>query len=53
MRTCTLKNFSLITRDGKVEMAPAYDILNTSLALVDPQEEIALPLNGKKEKTCQ
>lgn len=42
-----LKNFSLITRDGKTILAPAYDLLNSSLVLSDP-EEIALPLNGKK-----
>jgi serine/threonine-protein kinase HipA len=42
-----LKNFSLITRDGKTTLAPAYDLLNSSLVLSDP-EEIALPLNGKK-----
>ena len=27
-----LKNFSLITRQGKVELAPAYDYLNTTVA---------------------
>jgi serine/threonine-protein kinase HipA len=45
-----LKNFSLITRAGKVELAPAYDFLNTTIALPNPQEELALPLNGKKSK---
>lgn len=29
-----LKNFSLITRDGKVELAPAYDYLNTTVAFL-------------------
>ena len=29
-----LKNFSLITRQGKVELAPAYDYLNTTLAFL-------------------
>ena len=43
-----LKNFSLITRDGKIELAPAYDFLNTTIAIPKPQEELALPLNGKK-----
>lgn len=43
-----LKNFSLITRRGKVELSPAYDLLNTSIALENPVEEIALPLRGKK-----
>lgn len=49
-----LKNFSLISRDDKVELAPAYDFLNSTiafLALGTPAkriEEIALPLRGKK-----
>jgi serine/threonine-protein kinase HipA len=45
-----LKNFSIITRDDKIELSPAYDLLNTSIALRTPQEEIALPLRGKKNK---
>lgn len=44
-----LKNFSLIIRDDKIELAPAYDLINTTLALPNPQEEIALPLMGKKK----
>lgn len=43
-----LKNFSLITRKGKVELAPAYDFVNTTLLLPNTKEELALPLNGKK-----
>ena len=49
-----LKNFSLITRNGKVELAPAYDYLSTTVAFLalgkrlDTIEEIALPLQGKK-----
>lgn len=42
-----LKNFSLITRNGKTEFSPAYDLLNTTIA-TDAVEEIALPLDGKK-----
>ena len=45
-----LKNFSLVTRDGKVELAPAYDFLNTTIALKNAREELALPLNGKKSR---
>lgn len=45
-----LKNFSLITRNKKVEMSPAYDLLNTTIALPNPIEEIALPIGGKKNK---
>ena len=43
-----LKNFSLITRDGKVSLSPGYDLINTTIALPSPAEEIALPLMGKK-----
>jgi serine/threonine-protein kinase HipA len=43
-----LKNYSLITRDNKVELSPGYDLLNTTIALPNPQEEIALPLAGNK-----
>ncbi len=46
-----LKNFSLITRNGKVELSPAYDLLNTTIALRGANiEEMALPLSGKKRK---
>lgn len=43
-----LKNFSLIRREGKIELSPAYDLLNTTIALASATEEIALPLGGKK-----
>jgi len=45
-----LKNFSLVTRGAKVELAPAYDFLNTTIALKNAREELALPLNGKKSR---
>ncbi len=43
-----LKNFSLITQNGKTTLAPAYDFLNSSIAIKNPQEEMALSLKGKK-----
>lgn len=43
-----LKNWSLITRDDKVELAPAYDLLNTTIPNPQSREELALPLHGKK-----
>lgn len=43
-----LKNFSLMTRDRKIFMSPAYDLLNSTIAQKNTKEEIALPLNGKK-----
>lgn len=45
-----LKNFSLITRNEKVELTPAYDFLNTTIALKAAKEEMALPVRGKKSK---
>ena len=45
-----LKNFSLITRNEKVELAPAYDFLNTTIALKAAKEELALPVKGKKSR---
>lgn len=45
-----LKNFSLITRHQKIELAPAYDFLNTTIALKNAKEELALPLRGKRSK---
>jgi|ERR1043166_3798661 serine/threonine-protein kinase HipA len=45
-----LKNFSLISRGEKVELAPAYDFLNTTIALKGAKEELALPVKGKKSK---
>ncbi|MCY3821091.1 MAG: HipA domain-containing protein [Gammaproteobacteria bacterium] len=54
-----LKNFSLITRQGKVEFAPAYDYLSTTVAYlalgrpIDAIEEIALPLQGKKRRLAR
>lgn len=43
-----LKNFSLITKNGKTTLTPIYDFLNSSIAIKNPEEEIALTLNGKK-----
>jgi serine/threonine-protein kinase HipA len=45
-----LKNFSLITRGIKTELTPAYDLLNTTIAIKNAKEEVALPLRGKKKK---
>jgi len=44
-----LKNFSVIRRDMKVELSPAYDLLNSTIIL-NSREELALPLGGKKNK---
>lgn len=43
-----LKNYALLTRDGITALAPAYDFINSSIAIKNPKEEIALTLNGRK-----
>lgn len=43
-----LKNFSLITKNGKTTLTPIYDFLNSSIVIKNPEEEIALTLKGKK-----
>lgn len=43
-----LKNFSLMTQNGKTTLTPVYDFLNSSIAIKNPEEEIALTLKGKK-----
>ncbi len=48
-----LKNFSLITRNNKTELSPAYDLLSTTIAVGGVIEELALPLAGKKSKISQ
>lgn len=45
-----LKNFSLIHLPQGVELAPAYDLVNTKLVMKDDIEETALSLQGKKNK---
>jgi len=43
-----LKNFSLISRENKIELSPAYDLLNSTISMNKAIEELALPLAGKK-----
>lgn len=45
-----LKNFSLINFKNGYELCPAYDLLNSAIALPADMEELALHLNGKKRK---
>lgn len=44
-----LKNFSLISREGRIELSPAYDLLSTTLAMRGAEQELALPLRGKRK----
>ncbi len=44
-----LKNFSLYSPDDeRIKLAPAYDLVNASIANPKDREETALTLNGKK-----
>ena len=43
-----LKNYSVITKDGKVILSPCYDLLNTTIEYERAYDEIALPLKGNK-----
>ena len=45
-----LKNFSIIRNGDVISLTPAYDLLNTTIVLPQPEEELALPLNAKKNK---
>ncbi len=47
-----LKNFSLLETDqrGQYMLSPAYDLLNTTIVNRADTEELALTLNGKKNK---
>ncbi len=46
-----LKNFSIQTdQDGRIRLAPAYDLLSVQMILPEDKEEMALTLNGKKNK---
>ena len=44
-----LKNFSIITGEGKVSLSPCYDLVNSTIEYKKQVEEIALPLKGKKK----
>lgn len=45
-----LKNYSIITQDKKIELSPAYDFLNTSIVVEQVEDEIALPICGKRSR---
>lgn len=45
-----LKNFSLLKTQGEYKLSPAYDLVATRLVLESDEEELALTLNGKKNK---
>lgn len=48
-----LKNFSIINKDGKIDLSPCYDLVNSTIEYKKQDEEIALPLRGKKKNLTQ
>ena len=49
-----LKNFSIIYNDeGAIRLAPAYDIVSSSLAILKENEEFAISINGKKNNIAR
>jgi serine/threonine-protein kinase HipA len=48
-----LKNFSIINKDGKITLSPCYDLVNSTIEYKKQDEEIALPIKGKKKKLTQ
>lgn len=45
-----LKNFSMIDMDTHWALAPAYDLLNVIIVNPTDNEELALPIEGKKKR---
>ena len=45
-----LKNFSMIHSGNEWSLAPAYDLLNVTIVNPEDTEELALTLEGKKQK---
>jgi serine/threonine-protein kinase HipA len=48
-----LKNFSMLESTKKYVLAPAYDHLATALVVKGDKEDLALTLNGKKNKIAR
>ena len=45
------KNFSLLSReDGNVALSPAYDLVSSRLAITEETDEMALTVNGKRNR---
>lgn len=44
-----LKNLALITLDGKTELSPVYDFVNSTIVNPNSDEELALSIGGKKK----
>jgi serine/threonine-protein kinase HipA len=45
------KNFSLLTgEDGTTALSPAYDLVSSRLVIPEEAEELALTLNGKRNR---
>ena len=46
-----LKNFALLkTKENNIQLSPAFDLVNTKVAMPADTEEMALTINAKKRK---
>ena len=45
-----LKNFSMIETNNGWSLSPAYDLLNAAIVNPEDKEEMALTLNGRKNR---
>jgi serine/threonine-protein kinase HipA len=48
-----LKNFSLLTRGGRTALSPAYDLVSSRIVIPQENEELALALNGRKNRIAR
>lgn len=44
------KNFSMLEKEASFSLSPAYDLVSTMLVIKNEPEQMALTLNGKKNK---
>ena len=47
------KNFSILTKDGYVALSPAYDLVSSRLVIPEEAEELALTINGRRNRLSQ
>lgn len=45
-----MKNFSVLHKNGEIQLSPAYDLINGNLVNPTDNEDLAMTLNGRKRK---
>lgn len=48
-----MKNFSVLHKNGGVQLSPAYDLINGNLVNPKDNEDLAMTLNGRKRKIAR